>query len=48
VSESEEVAGGEQDSPDVNTDAVDRALLRHIEQQKYQKRFTNYNDEEND
>lgn len=48
VSENEEVAGGEQDANNANTEAVDRALLRYLEQQKYQKRFTNYNDEESD
>ncbi len=47
-SDIDDVTAGEIEGADTNADATERALWRKIEQQKYQKRYTNYNEDENE
>lgn len=48
ASENEDVTRGEQEGHEEIDPATENALLRKLEQVNYQRRFTNYNDDESD
>ena len=47
-SDSHDVAAGEQEGADENADVTEREIWRKLDQNKYQSRYTNFNEEENE